>query len=198
MGSLLILTSPEPEEDLYMYLVVLDIAVSVAFFKETDGKQKPVFYTSRMLTDPKIRYNVMEKLILVQVNAKKKLKPYFEAHIIVVLTEHPLLQILLKPNCACRPCLVRHAHAPTMLGVHQARTCCLCASHTYLSCALALATTLIKPFNHAHRPCHLPCMRAALSAHCCPFVVGLARAYAPPACTRAMPCCVPPALSLHY
>ena len=96
------LASPKPRENLYMYLAVSDVAVSVALFKETDGKQKLVFYTSKMLTDPKTRYSVTKKLVLALVNAKKKLKPYFEAHTIVVLMEHSLWQILSKPDLSRR------------------------------------------------------------------------------------------------
>ena len=90
MSSPPILVSPKAGEDLYMYLAVSKVPVSAALFKEADGKQKPVFYTSRMLADPETWYSVTEKLVLALVNAKKKLKPYFEAHTIVVLTEHSL------------------------------------------------------------------------------------------------------------
>lgn len=61
MSSPSILASPEAGEDLYMYLMVSDIVVSMALFKEANRKQKLVFYTSRILTDPETRYNVTRK-----------------------------------------------------------------------------------------------------------------------------------------
>ena len=40
MSTAPILSAPDEEEDLFLYLVVLDIAVSVVLVKEEEGKQK--------------------------------------------------------------------------------------------------------------------------------------------------------------
>ena len=40
----------------------------------------------------------MEKLILALVTTARKLRPYFQAHTIEVLTEHPMRQILHRPE----------------------------------------------------------------------------------------------------
>ena len=40
----------------------------------------------------------MEKLILALVTAARKLRPYFQAHTIEVLTEYPMKQVLHKPE----------------------------------------------------------------------------------------------------
>ena len=44
----------------------------------------------------------MEKLILALVTAAQKLRPYFQAHIIEVLTEYPMEQVLHKPETSGR------------------------------------------------------------------------------------------------
>ena len=44
----------------------------------------------------------MEKLILVLVNAARKLRPYFQAHTIEVPTEYPMKQVLHKPEVSGR------------------------------------------------------------------------------------------------
>ena len=44
----------------------------------------------------------MEKLILALVNTSKKLRPYFQAHIIEVPNEYPMKQILHKPETSRR------------------------------------------------------------------------------------------------
>ena len=44
----------------------------------------------------------MEKLILALVTTTKRLRPYFQAHIIEVPTEHPMRQILHKPETSGR------------------------------------------------------------------------------------------------
>lgn len=81
-----------------MYLAVSDVAVSVVLVREEGKKQKPVFYTSKMLLDAKTRYNAMEKMVLALVTAKMKLRHYFESHTIVVMMNCPLGQILSKPD----------------------------------------------------------------------------------------------------
>ena len=44
----------------------------------------------------------MEKLILALVTTSKKLRPYFQAHTVEVLTEYPMKQILHKPETSGR------------------------------------------------------------------------------------------------
>ena len=44
-----ILSSPLLEDELFMYLVVSEVTVSVVLFREKNKKERPVFYVSRML-----------------------------------------------------------------------------------------------------------------------------------------------------
>ena len=44
----------------------------------------------------------MEKLILALVTTSRRLRPYFQAHTIEIPTEHPMRQILHKPEKAGR------------------------------------------------------------------------------------------------
>ena len=46
-----ILSSPLPEEELFMYLAVSEVALSAVLFREENKKQRAVFYVSRMLLD---------------------------------------------------------------------------------------------------------------------------------------------------
>ena len=90
LSSLPILSSPLPEEDLFMYLAVLEVVVSAVLFREENKKQKPVFYVNRMLLDAETCYSAVEKIMLALVNAKKKLCHYFETHPITVITDFPI------------------------------------------------------------------------------------------------------------
>ena len=45
---------------------------------------------------------MMEKLVLALVNAKKKLRQYFESHPVTVYTDYLIRQILAKPNLSGR------------------------------------------------------------------------------------------------
>jgi hypothetical protein len=42
----------------------------------------------------------MEKLAFALITAMRKLRPYFQAHTIVVLTNHPLRKTMSKPDAA--------------------------------------------------------------------------------------------------
>ena len=48
----------------------------------------------KRLLDAKTRYPELEKLALALIVASRKLRPYFHAHIIEVLTNYPLRQVL--------------------------------------------------------------------------------------------------------
>ena len=92
-----ILVSPFEGELLTLYLAISDFATSVALVREQDRVQQPVYYCSRALRGAKERYPKMEKLILALVTTSRKLRPYFQAHIVEVPTEYPMKQILHKP-----------------------------------------------------------------------------------------------------
>ena len=85
-----------------MHLAVSEVGVSVILFPKENKKQRPVFYVSRMLLDTETRYSAIEKMVLALVNAKKKLRHYFETHLITVITDVPIKQILSKPDLSSR------------------------------------------------------------------------------------------------
>ena len=77
-------------EELYLYLAVTPHAVSLALIGEEDKVQRPVYYTSKALRGAEGRYPQMEKLAFALITASKKLRHYFQAHVINVMTDHPL------------------------------------------------------------------------------------------------------------
>ncbi|XP_062119250.1 uncharacterized protein LOC133833000 [Humulus lupulus] len=97
-----ILSSPIPNEDLFLYLSVSHFAVSSVLFREDACRQKPMFYCSKMLLDVETRYSMMEKLALALITTKKKLRQFFESHTIIVYTNYPLKQVLNKPDLSGR------------------------------------------------------------------------------------------------
>ena len=85
------LLSPSmPGEELYLYIAVLQAAVSAALVRDEGGSQRPVYFISRAFRGAEERYPRMEKLAFALVTAARKLKPYFQAHTIIVLTDQPL------------------------------------------------------------------------------------------------------------
>ena len=97
-----ILVSPSEGELLTLYLVVSDFSTSAVLIRDKDRVQHLVYYCSRALRGVEERYPRMEKLILALVTAARKLRPYFQAHTIEVLTEYPMKQVLHKPETSGR------------------------------------------------------------------------------------------------
>jgi hypothetical protein len=85
-----LLSRPVEGKVLYMYLAVSSSAVSSALIQEDKGIQKPVYFTSRALRGAEERYLRIEKLAFALIVSARKLRPYFRAHAIRVLTEYPL------------------------------------------------------------------------------------------------------------
>ena len=89
-------------EELFLYLAVSPVAVSAALIKEEEKVQKPVYYASRAFRGAKERYPPMEKLAFALVTIAHKLKLYFQAHTVVVLTDRPLRRAMSNPDAAGR------------------------------------------------------------------------------------------------
>jgi ribonuclease HI len=60
--------------------------------------QKPVYYVSEVLHEAKARYLETHKLLYAVLVASRKLRHYFQAHKVVVVTSFPLKAILYNPN----------------------------------------------------------------------------------------------------
>jgi len=89
-----LLSRPTEGEILYLYLAVSRSAVSSVLVREESGKQKPVYFTSKVLHGAEECYPRIEKLAFALVTSARRLRPYFQAHAITVLTEYPLRKIL--------------------------------------------------------------------------------------------------------
>ncbi|XP_058769358.1 uncharacterized protein LOC131643219 [Vicia villosa] len=64
--------------------------------------QKPVYFTSKALQGPEVRYQQIEKVALSLFTAARRLRYYFLAHTIVVRTDQPIKQLLGRPDMAGR------------------------------------------------------------------------------------------------
>ena len=85
------MSSPEPDEVLFAYIAVAQYAVSLVLIRVDNSIQRPVYYVSKSLHEAEVRYLPLEKVILAVVLDTCKLPHYFQAHIVVVLS-----QLLLK------------------------------------------------------------------------------------------------------
>ena len=100
--SSLLLNPSKPDEELSLYLAISPMAISSALIWEEDHVQLPVFYSSWALRGVEERYPPMEKLAFALITATRKLRPYFQAHIIVVQMNKPLRKTMNNPKAAKR------------------------------------------------------------------------------------------------
>jgi hypothetical protein len=116
--SLPILVSQEPRESLYLYIAAAAEAVCMVLVVERTAQedqmvlegqeskgsagvrtiQKPVYYVSEVLHEAKARYLETHKLLYAVLVASRKLRHYFQAHRVVVVTSFPLRAIFHNSN----------------------------------------------------------------------------------------------------
>ncbi|KAK3022624.1 hypothetical protein RJ639_045775 [Escallonia herrerae] len=99
-----LLSKPFPGEDLLIYLSVTEVTVSTVLIREEDGVQKPIYYVSKVLQDMETRYPKIDKIALALIISAWRLRPYFQSHTIVVLTDQPLRKVLMSPEASGRLC----------------------------------------------------------------------------------------------
>ncbi|CAJ2642757.1 uncharacterized protein LOC123899916 [Trifolium pratense] len=102
LASPLILTRPQADKPLQLYLAVSDNAMSSALVQEIGGEEKPVYFVSRVFQGAEMRYQKLERLALAVVITARRLRQYFQSHAITVKTDYPIKCVLQKPDLAGR------------------------------------------------------------------------------------------------
>ena len=100
-----LLSPSRPGEELYLYIAVSQATVNAVLVREEEESQRPVYFISRAFRGAEERYPRMEKLAFALVTAARKLKPYFQAHTIIVLMDQPLKRAISSPEAAGRMAL---------------------------------------------------------------------------------------------
>ncbi|GJW20114.1 reverse transcriptase domain-containing protein [Tanacetum coccineum] len=102
ISELPMLVAPRPKEELIMYLSASEGAIGAVLMIKRDTIQTPVYFVSRALQGSELNYTTMEMLIFALVFAAKRLRRYFQAHPIAVITDQPIKQIMSRPDVAGR------------------------------------------------------------------------------------------------
>jgi len=97
-----ILHKPDINLPLLVYITAIDHTISATLVQESSRIQYPMYFVSRTLQDPEIKYQMVEKLALSLVHAARQLCPYFQNHHITVKTDYPIQKLLQKPDLAKR------------------------------------------------------------------------------------------------
>jgi hypothetical protein len=103
-----ILTGPTPEELMLLYISATTQVVSATLVveREEPGRsqkvQRPMYFVSKVLSDSKMRYSQMQKLVYMILMTKRKLQHYFDAHPITVVSKYPLREVIQNPQAEGR------------------------------------------------------------------------------------------------
>jgi hypothetical protein len=100
LSNPLILVPPAIGEPLLLYVAATTQVVSMAVIVERAEEghalpiQRPVYFISEVLTETKVCYPQIQKLLYAIVLTRRKLRHYFESHPMTVVSSFPLGEIV--------------------------------------------------------------------------------------------------------
>ena len=102
------MTPPKGKEDMMLYITATKHVVSTAIVVEREEPghtykvQRPVYYISEVLTESKVRYPHVQKLLYAVLISSRKLRHYFHENKITMVTNFPLQDILRNRDATGR------------------------------------------------------------------------------------------------
>jgi hypothetical protein len=103
-----VLTAPRKGDQLLLYLAATIHVVSTTIIVERQENghaypvQRPVYFVSEVLSESKIRYQPVQKLLYAMLITSRKLRHYFQEYSISVITDYPLDDILWNQDATGR------------------------------------------------------------------------------------------------
>ncbi|XP_027936375.1 uncharacterized protein LOC114191403 [Vigna unguiculata] len=102
LGCPPILCRPVIGKPLKLYVTVTDQAISAALMQDQEKEQRLIYFVSKTLRGAEARYQKIEKVALAVIFSTRRLRHYFQAHSVSVMTDQPIKQILQKPEVSGR------------------------------------------------------------------------------------------------
>jgi len=97
-----ILHRPSSRAALSLYLSVSDNAMSYVLTEDSEERERPIYFVSKVFKGAKLRYQKIKRLAVAIITTARKLRPYFQSNKIIVKTNYPVKQVLSKPDLAGR------------------------------------------------------------------------------------------------
>jgi len=89
-----VLGKPQSGTSLRLYFAVKEWAISSVLVQDQDKVQKPIYFVSKVLQGPEVRYQALEKASLDMVFSARRLRHYFYSFTVVVLMNLPIRKVL--------------------------------------------------------------------------------------------------------
>jgi hypothetical protein len=150
-----IMTPSVPKETLLLYISATTNVVSAVLVaeREEEGQaypvQRPMYYVSEVLANANTRYTQPQKLLYALLITSRKLRHYFQAHKIMVLSSFPLGEIIR--NRDANGCIVKWS---VELGEFDIEVCPRQAIKSQILADFVSEWTEIQMPPHKERPEH--------------------------------------------
>jgi len=93
-----VLCKPELGTPLRLYFTVSERAISSVLLQEQDWVQRPIYFVSKVLQGPEMRYQALEKAALAVVFSTRRLRHYFQSFTVMVMTDLSICKVLQKSD----------------------------------------------------------------------------------------------------
>jgi hypothetical protein len=91
---------------LYIAATTTVVSTTIVVERKEEGHvykvQRPIYYISKVLSDPKVWYSHVQKLLYALLITSRKLRHYFDGHKITSTTDFPLGDILRNRDATGR------------------------------------------------------------------------------------------------